>query len=124
MQTRPDTSIDTYLERVDARLAELDDDGEKAVLINLCIGRTERKRERFEETLDPRYGDAFQISTILAGLHSRHADLVKRIQDRIAQANASLSKPDTAQFIDAFRGRREGFEIAGELLPAGKTEQA
>ncbi|PVE25400.1 hypothetical protein DC522_05745 [Microvirga sp. KLBC 81] len=112
MSTHPDTGIDTYLDRVDARLAELDDDGEKAVFLNLCIGKTELKRERFEETLDPRYGDAISISTILAGLHSRHADVVKSIQARIAEANSKLAKPEHSQLINAFRGRREGFELA------------
>src|SRR5690349_17854633 len=111
MSTHPKTGIDTYLDRVDARLAELDDDGERAVFLNLCIGQTERKRERFEETLDPRHGDAISFSTILAGLHGRHADVVKSIQGRIADANDRLSKPGISGFISAFQARRFGFDL-------------
>lgn len=112
MSAQPDTSIDTYLARIDERLATMTDDGEKAVFLNLCIGGTERKREKFEETLDPRYGDAIQISTILAGLHSRHADVLASIKSRIAEAEDKLNHPGLSEFVVAFRGRREGFELA------------
>ncbi|HZH50292.1 MAG TPA: hypothetical protein VEZ16_00270 [Microvirga sp.] len=112
MFTHPDTSIETYLDRIDARLATMTDDGDKAVFLNLCIGSTERKREKFEETLDPRYGDAIQISEILAGLHARHADVLASIKARVTQAEEQITKPEFAGMVSAFHARRLGFELA------------
>jgi hypothetical protein len=37
MSTHPDNSVDIYLDRIDARLAAMADDGEKVVFLNRCI---------------------------------------------------------------------------------------
>lgn len=114
MADHTDTSIETYLDRVDARLAELDDNGERVTFINLCIAVAEEKRRRFEQTLDTSYGDAFQISGILAGLEARKERVTASIRASIAEAEAALEQPYIADFVAAALARRHGFELPSQ----------
>lgn len=115
MTTQSDTSIDTYLERVDRQLAIIASDSDKATFLNMCIEGAEDRARRLERTLDTRGGNAFQITEIICALNARHADVVARLEASAKAAQATFDNSD-AGLITAFRERREAMEPAEQTM--------
>jgi hypothetical protein len=87
-----------FFQAVDARLAQLSDDADKAqyLLINLDRARAHQRQlgewvETDIETRRPISGDAFELSAIVDGLENRRDELRASIRSKIATYEAKIA---------------------------------